>query len=265
MGMDIHDTFDFDFDPRWHRTMIGNADIIRRPRSLHLTLTPSDENTYSDAQITDYDPALRRFSYVPPVRMTVKAYTSTHPNDLRGTCGFGFWNHPFAPNEKGFRLPQALWFFFGAPPNNMKLALDIPGNGWKAATINAKTRAFKLLLPTAPLAIPLMNIPPLYRALWPIGQRAIGVAEKVLNANMLVIEHEYTLEWLPDAVIFYVDGEEVQRTTQAIPLEALGFIAWIDNQYAIVSPKGRFQFGGLSETTQPQALVLTDVKIETNI
>lgn len=263
--MDIHDTFEIDLDARWRLGEIGNGQVLRRPRSLHLTLQQSDDKQYHDAQITDYDVAQRNFQYKPPLRMTVRAYTSTHPNDLRGTLGFGFWNHPFVPMERGFRLPQALWFFFGAPPNDMALAMDVPGHGWKAATINAAQASFVALLPTAPVAIPLMNVPALYRTLWPIGQRAIGVAETVIDSNLLTSEHTYTLEWLPDEARFYVDGELVQRATRAVPKGALGFIAWIDNQYAIVSPKGRFKFGGLSALPQMQSLVLQEVKIETGI
>lgn len=263
--MDIHDTFEFDYDARWQLSEIGNGQVLRRPRSLHLTLQQSDESAYHDAQITDYDPVQRNFQYQPPLRLTVRAYTSTHPNDLRGTLGFGFWNHPFVPNQRGFRLPQALWFFFGAPPNDMRLALDVPGNGWKAATINAAQNGFRLLLPTAPLAIPLMNVPVLYRRLWPIGQRALGVTETGLDQEMLTREHTYVLEWLPNEARFFVDGQLRQRATTAIPDNPLGFIAWIDNQYAIVTPQGQFKFGGLSGVKQMQALVLQEVKIETHI
>ena len=34
-------------------------------------------------------------------------------------------------------LPRAIWFFYGSLPSNMSLALDVPGYGWKAATIDA--------------------------------------------------------------------------------------------------------------------------------
>lgn len=257
----LHDTFETDLSPRWHITEAGTARVIRRQGSLHLTVMPADDDIYSNAQITTYSEADRSFQLEPPVRMRVTAYSSAPSESLVGTAGFGFWNHAFDPNRRGIGFPQALWFFFGAPPNHMPLALDGAAHGWKAATFNAKQRAFYWLLPTAPLAIPLMNIEPLYRRLWPIGQRAIGVAETALDADLLTRNHTYTLDWLPDKAIFSVDDEIIQTATRAIPQNPLGFIAWMDNQYAIVSPKGRFGWG-ISTIERNQSLVLQDVCIE---
>ena len=48
--------------------------------------------------------------------------------ELRGTAGFGFWNHAFVPGERGIRLPQALWFFFSSPPGDIALAKNLPGH-----------------------------------------------------------------------------------------------------------------------------------------
>jgi len=259
--MDIYDNFETRIDPRWHVREIGTGAAVLRYHALHLTLPQANSASYSDAQITDYDPAQRQFQYRPPLRMTVTAYSSAPAQEMQGTMGFGFWNHPFVPGERGFRMPQALWFFFSAPPNDMTLVRDVPGHGWKCATLNAKRSAFYALLPAAPLAIPLMNIPPLYRALWPLAQRAIGVSECLLDDHLLTAQHTYALAWLPDKVSFFVDDALVHETTQAIPQRPLGFIAWIDNQYAIVSPKGRFGFG-LIDVPHSQSLVLQDVKIE---
>ena len=96
-------------------------------------------NGYVNAQISDYPP----FRWRPPLRLTVTAQASSAA--LRGTAGFGFWNHPFSPVGWSLRLPQAIWFFFGSPPNNMALAQGVPGYGWKAATISANRWPFALL------------------------------------------------------------------------------------------------------------------------
>jgi hypothetical protein len=256
----LHDTFETDLNPRWHITETGNAQVIRRPGSLHLTVLPGDDETYSNAQISTFDEATRNFQLRPPLRLQVTAYSSAPADNLVGTAGFGVWNHAFDPTRRGVRLPQALWFFFGAPPNHMPLALDGAAHGWKAATFNPQ-RLFYWLLPTMPLAIPLMHIEPLYRRLWPIGQRALGVSEAVLDADMLTTQHTYTLDWLPGKAVFSVDDEIVQTTTHAIPDTPLGFVAWMDTQYAIVSPKGRFGWG-LSAAERSQSLVLQDVRIE---
>ena len=37
-----------DLDPRWHVTEAGNAQVIRRPGSLHLTVLPGDDETVVD-------------------------------------------------------------------------------------------------------------------------------------------------------------------------------------------------------------------------
>jgi hypothetical protein len=255
------DNFQNGINPKWHISEIGDGRVVQQPSALHLILPPTVEGAYSNAQISDYIPQQRNFTLTPPVRLTVTAHSSLHPSQMVGTAGFGFWNHPFVPGEKGFRVPQALWFFFGAPPNDMALAKGVPGNGWKAATFNAHRWQFYALLPTAPLAIPLMNIPPVYDRLWTIGQRAIGVTETLLPPDLLQTPHTYILEWYADRAVFAVDGDIVQIAQHGIPENPLGFIAWMDNQYAIVSPKGRFGFG-ISRVPQSQSLILNEVKIE---
>ena len=48
-----------------------------------------------------------------------------------------------------------------------------------------------------PLALPgfaVMRVPGLYRHLWPVGQRALGVAEAGLPGEWLAETHEYGLE-----------------------------------------------------------------------
>jgi hypothetical protein len=59
----------------------------------------------------------------------------------------------------------------------MKLDLRTPGCGWKAATIDALRWPSLPLAFAAPLAVPLMNIRPVYRALWPVIQRAMHISE----------------------------------------------------------------------------------------
>ncbi len=54
--------------------------------------------------------------------------------------------------------------------------------------------------------------------------------------------HNYALEWRADGATFWVDGSEIHRAP-APPTPPLGFVAWIDNQYAVASEQGRFGFG----------------------
>ena len=99
----------------------------------------------------------------------------------------------------------------------------------------------------------------LYDALWPLGQAAIGVSERALDPSLLSDFHTYSIEWRRDGAVFAVDGETVLRARR-VPQRRLGFIAWIDNQYAIVKPQGRFG-QGLVDIPREQSLRLRDISI----
>jgi hypothetical protein len=255
----LHDTFSNSINPLWQISEQGQGTVTQADNSLYLSLPAVADSAYHNAQISDYDKK-RHFNLRPPLKMSVTAHMTVPANELQGTAGFGFWNHPFAPGETRLDVPQALWFFFSSPPSKMALAKDMPDNGWKAATFNAKRWPFFALLPTAPLAIPLMNMEPLYNTLWPLGQKAIGVSELALDGKLLSETHRYTIDWRIDRAIFSVDDTIVLEATQAIPNKALGFVAWLDNQYAIISPKGQFG-SGLVDVPQAQALVLHEIEI----
>lgn len=229
--------------------------------TLRCILEPASEKQYSDAQLTDYHGLPRRqFPWRPPVRLTVRAAASHSTAQLKGTAGFGFWNEPFVPvGHKLPRLPRAAWFFFGSPPGNIAVAKGVPGYGWKAATFDATRWPALLLFPLAPIGFLLMRIPALYRRLWPVGQWAIGVSERVLPVD-LSEAHLYELDWLRDQVIFRVDGEPVHVSPHS-PKGPLGFIAWMDNQYAVVTPQGRFKWG-LLKTDQQQWFALDQIEIQ---
>ena len=243
-------------DDEWQITQLGNGSVHRQKNGLCLLIPGDSSRQYHDAQISDYSATALDFRHRPPLRLTVKARTR---GTIRGTAGFGFWNHAFVPGERGFRLPQALWFFYASPPNNIRLAQGIPGYGWKAAVLNARRWQFYALLPLAPLAFLLMRSQRLYRALWHIGQNALGVDEAVLDAALLDDFHSYTLDWHQDGAVFSVDGQTALQTDR-VAGGALGFIAWVDNQYAIVKPQGNFR-RGLLEVPQAQSLILQDLDI----
>jgi hypothetical protein len=253
----LETSFHKDLIPPWQITEVRNGVVTRRDGELLLLLRRADNVVYSNAQISDY--TARQFAWQPPVHMSVSARASAPASQLHGTAGFGFWNHPYAPGERGIHLPQAVWFFFSSPPSDMRLAKGVPGTGWKAATFDATRWPFLALLPTAPIGLLLMRIPSLYNRLWPVGQRAIGVSEALLDGDLLAALHTYTLDWRRDGVTFAVDGQTVHDATTS-PRGPLGFIAWMDNQYAIVTPQGRFGFG-LVSIEREQSLVLERISI----
>lgn len=240
----------------WNITQLGSGVVQSHGGNLWLTVPPASSDTYHDAQISDYDARSRQFQNRPPLRLTVIARAE---GEIQGTAGFGFWNHMFVPGEKGFRIPQAVWFFFGSPPNNIALAQGVPGHGWKAATFDAQNLAFYGLLPLAPIGFLLMRNQTLYQHLWTIGQQAIGVAEVELDTVLLDEFHTYTIDWNTSGAVFAVDGQTIMET-DSVPSKPLGFIAWVDNQYAIVTPQGNFGWG-LLDVPQSQSLIFKMIDI----
>ena len=246
---------------KWRITRIGQADVSSENDVWTLTCQPTPAGVYSDAQISDYEHAAG-FHWRPPLRLTVTARMLPDASQVRGTAGFGFWNQPFMPGQWRLRLPQAIWFFYSSPPSDMWLAKGVPGPGWKAATIDAKRWQFLALAPAAPFGLLLMRVPALYNWLWPVGQRALGVSEAMLDNQLLSEKHTYTLDWRLHSAAFSVDDTVVHEAPVA-PRGPLGFIAWIDNQYAVVTPQGKFRFG-LLPLAQPQTLILEHIEIETH-
>ncbi|RMF01000.1 MAG: hypothetical protein D6768_11560 [Chloroflexi bacterium] len=234
------------FDPPWCTFVKGGGALEPTGPTLRLVTRNATAKQYTDAQLDDYQPLARRnFLWRPPLKMIVRARFSHPAGELRGTAGFGFWNDPFMMTGKRRpALPRALWFFYSSPPSNMKLDVRTPGPGWKAATIDAIRWPFFALLPLAPLAVPLMNVSRLYRACWPIGQRAIGVSEAPVPVEMTGW-HTYQLEWLEKSARFAVDGQQILAAGSS-PRGPLGLVIWLDNQYMIVTPWGRFGYGLLN-------------------
>jgi hypothetical protein len=251
----VRQDFQAELDPRWKRLVVGNAALEPTGSSLRFVVTDASSRRYADAQIDDYQGLpRRRFAWRPPLTLTVRARFSHPAHDgspvseatlasgLSGTAGFGFWNDPFLMTGARIpTLPRALWFFYGSPPSNMRLDLHVPGHGWKAATIDALRPAALLLAPLALPAVALMNLRPLYHALWPLIQRALNVREATVEVDMLAW-HTYTIDWAVDKARFVVDGEPVLAGAPS-PRGPLGFVMWLDNQYMIVTPQGRMGWG----------------------
>jgi hypothetical protein len=224
----------------WNNLVLPGSAIEQEGLAWRFENEPIEAGRYTNAQIDDYQTLHRRdFLWKPPLTLTVHARFSHPSGALNGTAGFGFWNDPFMMTGARMpALPRAIWFFYASPPSNMKLDLHTPGSGWKAATIDALQLPFFLLAPTIPLAVPLMNIPALYRRLWPVGQRAIGVSEASVEADM-TSWHTYQIEWGVRQAVFRVD-EQVVLNCGTSPRGPLGFVMWIDNQAMIATPQGRF-------------------------
>ena len=242
--MKVYEDFSAPLAPRWNRYVVGGGALVFGDGARFI-LRNVPHRRYANAQIDDYQGLpRRRFPWRPPLRLTVRARFSHPPAQLPGTAGFGFWNDPFLMTGARIpTLPRAVWFFYASPPSNMKLDLYTPGSGWKAATVDALHPSAVALGVCSPLLIPLMNIRPLYHRWWPAIRRILKVRETTIHTDM-TDWHTYTLEWGLTTASFYVDGESVLAHAPA-PRGPLGFVMWLDNQYLIATPQGRFRWGVL--------------------
>lgn len=265
----MFDDFTGPIDPYWTQTCIGTGTLNSAASALHMSVPHAKIGEYSDAQIDDYGRRSRaNFPWKPPLRMEVRT-RSSHPaataqstiessNILRGTAGFGFWNYPFSVRGDILMLPEAIWFFYASPPSNMTLVPDVPGWGWKAQVVHSMRPG--ALAATAPMALSAVwarltgETRPAARWI----QRVSGASEALLNVAMEEW-HTYRIEWWQNKATFWVDGLLV-HTVLHPPVRPLGFIAWLDNQYAVATPRGILRFGTV--TSGPQWFELDSVKIE---
>jgi hypothetical protein len=72
--------------------------------------------------------------------------------------------------------------------------------------------------------------------------------------------HTYRLDWLAESASFYADDRLVLNTP-CTPRGPLGFVAWLDNQYAVVTPQGHLGMG-LVSVPERQWLGLDSLVIE---
>jgi hypothetical protein len=213
---------------------------------------PSNCEKYCDAQLDDYHSLPRKqFLWSPPCRFEIHARASS-PNPP-GTLGFGFWNDPFTLSlgqggaaRRFPATPQTLWYFYGSPENDLQLAPNLPGFGWKASGIRSPKIPLLLLSPLAGLAVAVSYIPYLRSIMMLLARRFIVVNEVLLEVS-LAEWHTYTLDWDVSSAVFRVDGQTV-NIVEHPPEGPLGFVIWIDNQFAVASSKKRFQFGVIQTT-----------------
>jgi len=244
---DLTDHFSGELKPHWRRHIRGQGSLARTGATLRLVNSDTSTSEYTNAQIDDYQHLPRRdFRWRPPLELTIRARFSHADEELSGTAGFGFWNDPFLMTEGRIpTLPRALWFFYSSPPSDMKLDRRTAGRGWKAATIDALRPAALLLAVIAPPTVLLMNIRSVYRAVWPPIQRALNVREASVSASMTEW-HTYAIKWDVEMTSFWLDGKAVLENAPS-PRGPLGFVMWLDNQYMVVKPWGRFGWGLLEE------------------
>jgi hypothetical protein len=234
----VQDDFTEGVSPYWTRLILGHGEIERSDDSLRLVLDPAPADGISDAQIHDYfgrggDGCI----WAPPLHMAVRARFSHPIQDFLGTAGFGFWNNPFTVQGEVVAPPNNAWFFLASAPSAMELVTDVPGWGWKAAVLDGG----RLPGPAMGLARLLLRVPMLQGLLGRLARTRVRAAEALLPGE-ITDWHTYELRWLRRGCTFWVDGTEVLATAH-VPTPPLGFVAWVDNQYAVARPDGNFDFG----------------------
>lgn len=237
---------------------IGTSHVAFDPDTARARLEVGPSPGYSDAQLDNYKGTPRhRLPSRAPAGFALRARASS--DAPIGTLGFGFWNDPFTLSGGVLAAPSAVWFFYAAPPADMALAENVPGHGWKAATLNAGRWPAWLLAPAAAGAIALTRVPGLGSPVMRLARRYAHAHERLLTDVALSAWHEYRLLWTAYEAVFWVDGVERLRAP-APPAGPMGFVLWIDNQYAIASRDGQFGFG-VRELMASQWLEIQDLRL----
>jgi hypothetical protein len=229
-----------------------------------LEIPAGPAGTYRLAQLDNYH-ALPRGRFPYQANLTIQLECRASGAELPGTWGFGLWNDPFSlslglggAGRHLPALPNTAWYFFASPPNYLSLRDDLPACGPLSATFRSPHLPAALLALGAPL-LGALAIPPLRRPARRLLQGWIeqGTAALTLDPT---IWHRYELTWTAEQVTFKVDGVPVLETGVS-PLQPLGFVLWIDNQYAAFPPDGRPAYGSLPNP-EPAWIEVRGLQIE---
>jgi len=224
------------------------AVVTRTEKGWRLDIPAGTRGAYRLAQLDDYTASSRtRFLHLSPWALSLRARVSA--KNLPGTWGFGLWNDPFG-FSLGFggtamrlpALPNAAWFFHASPPNWLSLRNEIPAQGFFAGTISSPH------LPTLLLSPALLGLP--FLAIRPFSRWLRKLAGKLIHqvATMVTVDgnewHEYSMSSQFDSTEFRIDGKAILKTA-IFPDCPMGWVIWIDNQFALWNPVGRFAYGTL--------------------
>ena len=231
-----------------------------------LEIPTGKAGSYRVSQMDDYSRLSRKqFLHSPPLSFSVQARVAD--NNLPGTWGFGFWNDPFALGigikGSGFRLPalpEAVWFFYGSPKNDLSFQSEEPKNGLLASVFSS-VPVPSILLPLGLPALPFLASKSTARWLRKLASRFIKEDSVQIHLDATAW-HTYRLDWLENQVDFSIDGDLV-FTTSISPKPPLGLVIWIDNQYAAFSADGSVRFG-TEENRMQASLEINNLEITTN-
>jgi hypothetical protein len=241
--------------------LVNGGRIEREGEVIRLVIPPTTSAAYTDAQLDDYQHELPRvFRNRPPQHLRIWARFS-HPIGLmKGTAGFGFWNHPFTREGGVIEPPRNLWFFYSSPESNMQIVRGASGHGFKAAVLNSPLPAGEGAGVRAKLMQALIAAGNLALKIPVVSSLALAAAHIMITANEHQLDfdmtqwRDYALDWTTDAAIFRVDGQEVLWAAKP-PRGPLGFVAWVDNYRATATPDGQYEFAYV-DVPEPQWIEL---------
>jgi hypothetical protein len=218
--------------------LISGGRVERDGQCYRLIIPPVGADGYTDAQLDDYEHGQpSSFTNRPPQDLRIRARFS-HP-EMKGTAGFGFWNHPFSRTGAVLAPPSNVWFFNSSPESDLRVARGVPGHGFKAAMLNGGQMPAGVARVAGQAVSLLLRVPLAARIIMSVGQAVVHANEALLTLDMSAW-HEYELTLRPQAAVFRVDGTTVLSAPHP-PLGALGFAAWVDNYRASASA-GNYQF-----------------------
>ncbi len=253
---------------------VNKGGIERKGDATRLHIGPTPATQYSDAQLDDYSghrPFV--FRHAAPRTLRLRARFSHPIGALKGTAGFGFWNHPFGAG--GGLIPRSLWFFYGSPESNLRFSRQTPGHGFKAALLDALPLWRRQSPATGTSAGPASETSKPASVLFKLAQKvltsrpitalAVRTAQRISHApeQMLNLDitdwHDYALSWQTDGVAWSVDGETVFRARRP-PTGPLGLVIWIDNYVAQFTEAGKYEIAHVS-IAREQWLEVEDVAV----
>ncbi|MGH2582630.1 MAG: hypothetical protein ACRDFQ_07015 [Anaerolineales bacterium] len=218
---------------------------LRNGWRFHLEQRAGEQ--YQLAQLDDYARLPRRqFGHRPPVTFQVSARTSQEVSP--GTWGFGFWNDP-GPMVK-FKpfflrlpvLPNAAWFFFAAPPNQLSFDDAQVGNGNFAGVYASPQIPSVFFLLLAPF-IPLLLSKTISRWMRKLASKIVPHDLRHVQVDPTVWRR-YKIVWRENQVVFEVDDKQVFQT-RLTPKPPLALVLWLDNQFGAWRPDGSLGYGNI--------------------
>jgi hypothetical protein len=253
----IEDSFQNGISPYWVRFCVGHADIEVEKGIARLIVNGAVEQHLSDAEIDDHRTVPRdKLEWRPPLRMRVRARMSHPSSEMMGTAGFGFWNDPFDWVGNVETPPNAIWFFYASPQSDIAFDPSAAGNGWKAAVLNGG-RADPL---TMAIGNFMFGLPGMSKLIFRLAQTRISANERVLGGISMNEWHDYQIDWLAKEARFSLDGVQIFASSSP-PRMPLGFVAWVDNNAAVMGPGREFDFRRIA-VPQRQFMELAYVRVE---